>query len=404
MPQQTCKLALDDGLVFTGTAFGATGTREGEVVINTAMLGYEGILADPAHAGQIVTMTYPQIGNVGVSADDADLAESLGQCKLSGFIVRDVSPIVSNFRKTLSLDEFLQRAGVIGITGIDTRALARHLRTRPGGNGVLSTDILDDTELVRLAQAVPPMAGRDLVSAVTPKEACRFEDRAGRPAPLPRETGRTFRVVAVDCGTKRSVLRNLVDAGCDVHVVPASASAEEILAHNPEGVFVSNGPGDPAAVTATVQTLRDLLGRVPMFGLGLGQLLLALAMGGRTFALPLGHRGGNLPVRNQGTGTVEITSQDHGFAADSASLAAAGATVTHVNLNDQTVEGFTHRDKAAFGVQYLPDAAPGPHDATYFFDCFRAIMATGQAPTAESMHAAQEQLRIAHDEANRSAR
>jgi len=396
MPQQTCKLALDDGWVFTGTSFGAKGTRAGEVVFHTAMLGYQGILTDPAHAGQIVTMGYPQIGNVGIDTGDEDaLADP---CRLSGFVVRDLSPMMSHFRATLTLDEFLQQAGVIGITGIDTRALTRRLRTGGTCNGVLSTEILDDDELVRQARAVPSMTGLDLVSSVTPKEPYRWTGDVGEFKANRRGPGdRRFRVVAVDCGTTRSVLRALVASGCDLHVVPATASASKILDGKPEGLFVSHGPGDGAALTGTVQTLRDLLGRVPMFGLGLGSQLLALALGGRTFKLPFGHHGVNHPVRNEGTGTVEITVQNHGFAADAASLTAAGAAVTHISLNDRTVEGFTHADRAAFGVHYLPDAAPGPHDATYLFDCFRATMETGQSPSAQDLHAAQERLRKAYE-------
>jgi len=308
------------------------------------------------------------------------------------------------------LDEFLRHVGVMGVSGIDTRALARRLRMGGACNGVLSTEILDDGELVRLAQAVPPMAGLDLVSGlppmagldqapgVPPRASCRWTEGGGEFSATRRGPGeRRFRVVVVDCGTKPSVLRNLVDGGGDVWVVPASSTAADLLDHQPEGVFVSHGPGDPAAVTGTIQSLRSLLGRVPMFGLGLGSLLIALAMGGRTFKLPFGHHGVNHPVRNEGTGTVAITSQNHGFAADAASLSAAGAAVTHVSLNDRTVEGFAHPDRAAFGVQFLPDAAPGPHDATYLFDAFRAMMETGRSPSAEDLHTAQERQRKAYE-------
>ncbi len=277
---------------------------------------------------------------------------------------------------------------------MDTRALTKHLRTFGAKNGVLSTEVLDDTELVRRAKAIPPMAGLDLVPLVTPKAAYDWpEGYASKFAQGHRDHGqRVFSVVAVDCGAKINILRNLVECGCNVHVVPATAKASEIIARRPDGVFISNGPGDPEAVTYAIATLRELIGQVPIFGICLGHQLLTWALGGRTYKLKFGHRGSNQPVRNQATGKVEITSQNHGFAADEKSLTACGAVVTHINLNDKTVEGFTHPDKALFSVQYHPEASPGPHDATYLFDCFRDMMETGKAPTAEQMHAAQEKL------------
>jgi len=283
---------------------------------------------------------------------------------------------------------------VMGLAGVDTRALTRHIRVQGAMNGVMSTDVLDDAELFARAKAVPSMAGLDLVPLVTPKAAYDWPEGYASPfAQAHRDHGkRIFRVTAIDCGAKMNILRNLVECGCRVRVVPATASAEEVLEGRPEGVFVSNGPGDPAAVTYTIETLRKLIGRVPIFGICLGHQLLTWALGGRTFKLKFGHRGANQPVRNQATGKVEITSQNHGFSADEASLAASGAAVTHVNLNDGTVEGFTHADRALFSVQYHPEASPGPHDATYLFDCFREMMETGKAPTAEGMHLAQEKL------------
>jgi len=387
-----CKLALADGTVFTGAGFGAEGTGGGEVVFNTCMAGYQEALTDPSYAGQIVTMTYPLIGNYGVNEEDVESRNR--RVQVAGFVVKEVSPIVSNFRAGKSLQQYLAEAGVMGLTGVDTRALTRHIRLAGAMNGVMSTEILDDAELVRRAQELPSMAGLDLVRAVTPAEGYRWDEGyAGRFAQAHRDHGRrVFEVVAVDCGAKMNILRNLVECGCRVQVVPATASAEDILDRRPEGVFVSNGPGDPAAVTYAVETLRRLIGRVPIFGICLGHQLLTLALGGTTYKLKFGHRGANQPVRNQATGKVEITSQNHGFAADEASLTATGAVITHVNLNDNTVEGFTHPDRALFSVQYHPEASPGPHDATYLFDCFRDMMASGAAPTAEQMHAAQEKL------------
>jgi len=392
MPQKLCKLALEDGLVFTGESFGAQGTSTGEVVFNTSMTGYQESLTDPSYAGQIVTMTYPLIGNYGVNTEDIEAHNR--KVQVAGFVVKELSPIVSNFRANLSLHEYLEQAGILGITGVDTRALTKHLRTFGSKNGVLSTEILDDVELVRRAKAVPSMAGLDLVPLVTPAKAYAWpEGYISKFAQGHREHGqRVFNVVAIDCGAKINILRNLVECGCNVQVVPATASADEILAHKPDGVFVSNGPGDPEAVTYTIATLRALIGRVPVFGICLGHQMLTWAVGGRTFKLKFGHRGSNQPVRNKATGKVEITSQNHGFAADEKSLIASGAAVTHVNLNDGTVEGFTHADRALFSVQYHPEASPGPHDATYLFDCFRSMMESGKAPTAEDMHAAQERL------------
>ena len=383
---------LEDGLVFTGTAFGAAGTAAGEAVFNTAMCGYQEVLTDPSYAAQIVTMTYPLIGNYGVNAEDVESRDR--KVQVSGLVVKELSACVSNFRAELSLAEYLQAAGVMGLAGVDTRALTRHIRTAGAMNGVMSSEIEDEAELARRAKAMPSMTGMDLVQRVTPRQAYDWDEGyASRFAQGHRDHGRkVYGVVAVDCGAKMNILRNLVECGCKVGVVPATASAEEILARRPDGVFVSNGPGDPKAVTYTIDMLRQLIGKLPIFGICLGHQLLAWALGARTYKLKFGHRGCNQPVRNQATGKVEITSQNHGFAADGPALEAAGAAVTHVNLNDMTVEGFTHADRALFSVQYHPEASPGPHDATYLFDCFRDMMASGAAPTAEQMHAAQEKL------------
>jgi len=394
----TCKLALADGLIFTGRAFGAPGTTGGEVVFNTAIAGYQEVLTDPSYAGQIVTMTYPQVGNTGVNEEDV---ESYSRCvQVAGFIVRQLSPRVSSFRATLSLEEYLARAGIVALAEIDTRALTRHIRTAGAVNGVMSTEILDDADLLARARQLPSMAGQDLVKLVSPSAAYDWPEGYASSFDQPhrkRSPGdnKIYDVVAIDCGAKTNILRNLVEAGCRAHVVPADTPAEKILARKPHGVFISNGPGDPAPVTYTIATLRSLIGRVPIFGICLGHQLLCWALGGRTYKLKFGHRGVNHPVRNEATGKIEITSQNHGFAADADSLTAAGATITHINLNDMTVEGFTCCDRAVFSVQYHPEASPGPHDATYLFDCFRDMMATGRAPTAEQMHAAQKRLAAA---------
>lgn len=392
LPDKPCKLALADGWVFTGTAFGAEGTTGGEVVFNTGMSGYQEVLTDPSYWGQIVTMTYPEMGNYGIN--DEDVEARTGRVQVAGFAVKEVSPRVSNFRATRSLHEYLAENGVTGIAGIDTRALTRHIRTAGAVNGVISTEVLDDAELVGRAQQVPPMLGLDLVCRVSPPADYAWADGYSSAfAQGHRDHGeKVFNVVALDCGAKVNILRNLVECGCNVHVLPSASSAEAILDRKPDGLFVSNGPGDPDAVAETIENLRKLIGQVPIFGICLGHQLLTHAVGGKTYKLKFGHRGSNQPVRNEATGKVEITSQNHGFVADGDSLASAGAQVTHVNLNDQTVEGFTHLSEAVFSVQYHPEASPGPHDATYLFDCFRDMMETGQAPTAEQMHAAQEEL------------
>lgn len=389
---KTCKLALADGLVFTGICFGADGTAEGEVVFNTGMSGYQEVLTDPSYCGQIVTMTYPLIGNYGINAEDVESNNKRVQVR--GFVIKELAPIASNFRSDRTLEEYLAEAGIMGITGVDTRALTRHIREAGATNGVMSTEILDDEELVKRAAALPSMAGQDLVKNVSPAEAYDWADGyESEFAQAHRDHGKkVYNVTAIDCGAKMNILRNLVECGCNVRVVPATATADEILSAKPDGVFVSNGPGDPAAVTYTIETLKGLIGKVPIFGICLGHQILACALGAKTYKLKFGHRGCNQPVRNEATGKVEITSQNHGFAVDADSLRATGAAVTHMNLNDNTVEGFTHADKALFSVQYHPEASPGPHDATYLFDCFRDMMESGSAPTARQMHAAQEKL------------
>ena len=393
MPQgKICKLALEDGMIFTGLSFGATGTASGEVVFNTGLTGYQEILTDPSYTGQIVTMTYTEIGNYGVNLEDIEARDQNAQ--VSGFVIKDLAPVVSNFRASESLADYLASQNIIGIYDIDTRALTRHIRNSGALNGVISTEILDDAELVKRARDLESMSGKDLVQQVCPTETYDWQQGyESKFAQNHRNLGeKSFKVVALDCGIKTNILRNLREAGCDVKVVSPKTSAEEILAMQADGVFVSNGPGDPAAVEYTVQTLKNLVGKIPMFGICLGHQMLSLALGAKTYKMKFGHHGCNHPVRNEATGKVEVTSQNHGFAVDADSLKAIGAQITHVNLNDNSVSGFVHPEKLVFSVQYHPEASPGPHDATYLFDCFRSMMETGTAPNAESMQNAQQHL------------
>jgi carbamoyl-phosphate synthase small subunit len=374
---RTAKLALSDGTVFTGSAFGADGEVYGEVVFNTSMTGYQEILTDPSYCGQIVTMTYPQIGNYGINADDV---ESSG-IAARGFIVRELCRQPSNFRSQKSLEEYLAENGVIGLEGIDTRALVRRLRVRGVMTGVLSTTDLDDASLVAKAKASPELVGIDYVKEVVPKVQKEWSDklpelgRAFGAEPLSNEIASEKKphVVAIDYGMKWNIPRYLCEMGCQVSVVPGTATAEEVLALNPDGVFLSNGPGDPRPLGYAISTIRDLLGKKPVFGICLGHQLLGLAAGGEIFKLKFGHRGANQPVLNKRTGRVEITSQNHGFALVAESLP-EDVEVTHVNLNDGTVAGIRHKRLPAFGVQYHPEASAGPHDSHYLFREFRAMM------------------------------
>ena len=364
------KLALEDGTVFTGRGFGATGETCGEVVFNTSMMGYQEVLTDPSYRGQIVTMTYPLIGNYGTTQDDAESA----RVQVAGFVVRELTRVPSNFRSTNSLHDFLKDSNVVGIEGIDTRALVRRLRHRGAMNGVLSTSNLDDAALVAKARAFPGMAGRDLVREVVPAKAFHWDKGFGAFAEhvLPARPA-TKRVVAIDYGMKWNILRCLTQVGCDVTVVPGTATAEDVLSHNPDGIFLSNGPGDPAAVSYAVDTIKDLLGKKPIFGICLGHQLLGLAFGAKTFKLKFGHRGANQPVRDERTGKVEITTQNHGFAVDPTTLPSS-VMPTHVNLNDGTLEGLRHAELPVFSVQYHPEAAAGPHDSSYLFEEFKTLM------------------------------
>jgi carbamoyl-phosphate synthase small subunit len=385
------KLALEDGTIFTGTAFGAKTANPGEVVFNTSLVGYQEILTDPSYKGQIVTMTYPQIGNYGI-ANQSDYESDHPQ--VEGFIIKELSPIDSNFRSVESLHEYLLRYGIPGIAGIDTRALVRKLRIQGAMKGVICTDpalVNDDAELVKRANAWSGLVGIDLVKQVSPAKPYVWDENKGEWAQITdRHDKPNCHVVAIDCGAKRNILRNLTQSGCRVTVVPAGATAQEILAHNPDGVFVSNGPGDPEPIHYVQDALKQLIGKKPIFGICLGHQLLGLAMGASTYKLKFGHRGGNQPVQNTDTGKVEITSQNHGFAVDPESLRKRGGEPTHINLNDNTLEGFRHSSEPVFAVQYHPEASPGPHDATYLFDCFSEMIKTGKSPTAEQMNEAQK--------------
>jgi len=375
------RLVLADGTVFRGNAFGARGVGAGEVIFNTSIAGYQEILSDPSYAGQIVAMTYTQIGNVGTNPEDDEAARPF----LRGFVVKEVFE-PSNWRSRESLDAYLKRHGVPGISGIDTRALVRRIRDGGAQVGLLSTDPdSDEAELLARAKAEPGLDGRDLVADVTCSEPYPWNEglwqgvsgqvpRAARPSPA-------YRIVAYDFGVKRNILRQLFAHGFDVTVVPARTSWQEALAYEPDAIFLSNGPGDPSAVQGVQDTVRELAARKPLFGICLGHQILGLALGGKTIKLKFGHHGGNQPGQDLATGKVAICAENHGYAVDADSLREAGEPVeiTHVNLNDGTVEGLAHTEKPLFSVQYHPEASPGPHDAGYFFGRFREMVARHKA-------------------------
>ena len=398
------RLALEDGTVFHGRAFGAVAdaagrplTVTGEVVFNTAMCGYQEALSDPSYAGQILTMTAPLIGNYGINAEDMESKA----IQAAAFVVRELSRVMSNHRATIDLSTWLASAGIPAIEGIDTRALTRRLRLQGAMRGILSID-LDDSisnqQLVQLACSSPAMTGRNLAAGVSASKDYDWSQNLGLWAgmtdvPPRRGASRPWRVVAIDCGAKHNILRHLVERGCAVTVVPLDTSADDIRRLKPDGLFVSNGPGDPAAVDATIQTLREIAGEVPTFGICLGHQLLCLALGARTYKLKFGHRGTNQPVKNLLTGHVEITSQNHGFAVQTESMESADCEPTHLNLNDDTLAGFRHRTRPILAVQYHPEASPGPHDAAYLFDCFLRMMETRQPISEGEMQHAWQSVR-----------
>ena len=370
-------LALEDGTVFEGQSFGAPVERTGEVVFNTAITGYQEVFTDPSYSGQIVVLTNPQIGNYGANENDSESARPY----IEGLAVREFSPLSSNWRSDQTAQHFLTENGVPVISGIDTRALVLHLRSRGVMRGVLSSVSTDAKELVERAKKSPSMNGLDLATRVSTKEQYAWDQGAIAASPSedvgePAEA--RFHVVAYDFGIKRNILRMLVQSGSRVTVVPAGTKAEDVLALKPSGVFLSNGPGDPEPLTYQAEQVRKLVGKTPIFGICLGHQILGLALGGKTYKLKFGHRGANHPVLNKVTGRVEITSHNHGFAVDPDSLNLNDIEITHMNLNDQTLEGFRHRNHPVFCVQYHPEAAPGPHDSHYLFGDFVKLMEDGK--------------------------
>lgn len=373
--QRKAKLVLADGTVFEGRGFGARGEAIGEVVFNTSMMGYQEIMTDPSYKGQIVTMTYPLIGNYGTNDEDFESKKP----QVEGFIIKENSVHPSSWRSGKTLDDYLKANNIVGIEGIDTRSLTRHIRNVGAQEGVISTDDLDTKSLIQKAKGSPGLVGRDLVKEVTCDKGYDWSqgewllEKGYQDFSSVKEGSGRFNVVAYDLGIKYNILRKLITAGCNVTVVPATTKAEDVLRLKPDGIFLSNGPGDPAGVPYAAENVKQLLGKKPIFGICLGHQILGLALGGKTFKLKFGHRGGNQPVMDLTTEKVEITSQNHGFAVDPDSLP-DDVVVTHINLNDNTVEGLTHKEFPVFSVQYHPEASPGPHDASYLFRRFIEMM------------------------------
>lgn len=357
------KIALEDGSVFEGISFGAAGERCAEAVFNTSITGYQEILTDPSYKGQIVTMTYPLIGNYGINKEDNESLRPF----VEGFIVKEYSRIASNWRSLQALDDYLKENKIVAIENIDTRALTRRIRMRGAMKACISTQDLNNASLVRKAKKSPGLLGVDLVKEVASDKAYVWPSEN-------RNSPKEFKVVVLDCGVKFNILRNLDKNGCEVLVMPAKSSAQEILGQNPQGLVLSNGPGDPAAVTYVVKTTKDLLGKLPIFGICLGHQMLGQALGAKTYKLKFGHHGGNHPVKDLRTGRIAITSQNHGFCVDPDMLKKCGAEITHINLYDNTCEGMCHKAFPAFSVQYHPEAGPGPHDANYLFEEFVRLM------------------------------
>jgi carbamoyl-phosphate synthase small subunit len=382
-------LALEDGKVFRGRSFGAPGERTGEIVFNTSMTGYQEILTDPSYKGQIVAMTYPLIGNCGVNSEDIESSTP----KVEGFVVKEASKITSNWRALQGLAEYLREHTILGMEGVDTRTLTMHIRTCGAMKAVLSTECLDEATLVKKAQDAPGLIGRDLVKEVTCQTSYQWGEQRGEANvgrwddSSPAKKKVVYKVVALDCGIKTNILRMLARSGCEITVVPAHIRAEEIFALNPDGLIVSNGPGDPEGIPYVVETVRQLIGKFPIFGICLGHQILGLALGGKTYKLKFGHRGANQPVKDLTTEKVSITSQNHGFCLDGSSLNKDEIEFTHINLNDHTLEGMRHKRYPIFSVQYHPEASPGPHDANYLFDEFIRLMEQGKIQS--HLHTAQ---------------
>jgi carbamoyl-phosphate synthase small subunit len=371
-------LALEDGRYFECRSFTGHGEAAGEVVFNTSMTGYQEVLTDPSYRGQMVTMTYPLVGNYGVNREDIES----NRIQVAAFLIKEYQPRPSNFRATATLADYLKAQEILGIEQLDTRALTRHIRNSGAMRAIVSTLDLDPASLIERANRIPPMSGQDLTSSVTTDTAYYWFD--GRPEFLKKETpldlsvwrqrGRKHSVLVFDFGIKYNILRCLESEGFEVVVIPSATGAETVHAMSPDGIFLSNGPGDPEPVTDAIATIRQLLGFRPMFGICLGHQLLGLALGAKTFKLKFGHRGANQPVKNLLTGRIEITSQNHGFAVDLDSIRGHDVEITHINLNDNTLEGFRHLTYPVFAVQYHPEASPGPHDARYLFDRFKDLM------------------------------
>lgn len=361
--RKPARLVLEDGRVFAGYSFGADGEKTGEVVFNTSLTGYQEILTDPSYKGQIVTMTYPLIGNYGVNDEDVESRMPF----VEGFIVKEASRVASNWRSNKTISQYLKENGIIGIEGVDTRALTRHIRMKGSMKAVISTVDVDEKRLAKKAKSSPGLDGRDLVKEVTKGEIYKWGG------------GGKYKVVAIDCGIKYNILRRLSESGCAVTVVPYDTPAERILQEKPDGLFLSNGPGDPAGVAYVPATVKTLLGKVPIFGICLGHQMLGLALGGKTFKLKFGHHGGNHPVKDLKTGKVAITSQNHNFCVDIKSLGKTDVEMTHLNLNDNTSEGMRSKELKFFSVQYHPEDGPGPHDARYLFNEFLELMETSRA-------------------------